>query len=451
MARKRSSTNAVADAEVALVDAPEPTSSTPKRTRKAQGPKKKRKKAAKAKRQPPKPKPTRKPRAKATGKAPRAQRRQMDRPMPVAADEASEDRTLDLRAIAETLEPREPEKAEEPHEAKPTERPAEAGEGLEGPRDITQDVTENVAENIAEDIAENVAENVAENIEENIEEDIEEDIKEPVAAAAHAPAVDSPAEPCPPPTPEGEAVDLEQCRENRPADEGPDEGPSEGVPDSGLLDEGPVELSPEEAIELLARLNSSEPEQVEEERPAEESALGRGTVEPVHVPACRVLTFESAEVDSGMRVAGSTLACLYGMVRDEGLDIELGPICQTLEEFVAAWDETPPGTPVAILANLNSAGEFLSGVTAERPGVTSAFWIVFETLRSRFSSVRSDFLAELREWNRLRAIGYGPRNIVEAARRGGEAMRGHVEWGFGRVQGSCLRGVGKRQLRRAAS
>jgi len=441
MARKRSSTNAAADAQVALVDDPAPTSSKPKRTRKAQGPKKKRKKAAKAKRQPPRPKPTRKPRARATGKAPRAQRRQIDRPMPVAADEAQEDKPLDLRVIAETLEPKvltEPEEAEEPLEAKSTERPAEAGEGVEDSKVVAEDVSEDTTAYIAAMVAETVSDSATETA------------LEPDAAAARAPAIEAPSEPCPPPTPEGEAVDLGQCREESPAEEDPEESLSEGVPDSGSLDEGPVELSPEEAIELLTRLSSSEPEQAEE-RPAGESALGRGTVEPVHVPACRVLTFESPEVDSGMRVAGSTLARLYGMARDEGLDIELGPICQTLEEFVAAWDETPPGTPVAILANLNSAGEFLSGVTAERPGVTSAFWIVFETLRSRFSSARSDFLAELREGNRLRAIGYGPRNIVEAARRGGEAMRGHVEWGFGRVQGSCLHDAGRRQRGRVAS
>jgi len=429
MARKRSSTNTPVDAEVALVDVSAPTSSTPKKTRKAQGPKKKRKKAAKAKRQPPKPRPTRKPRAKATRKAPRAQRRQMDRPMPVADDEASEDRTLDLRAIAETLEPSEPAKGEEPDESKSTARRAEAGEDLEGPGDISQDVTEDVTE----DVAENITESIEENIEEDIEEDIEEHIVERVDAAARAPAVEESVETCPPPMPEGETADLEQCRENRPGEE------------------GPVELSPLEAIELLARMSSAGPEQAEEERRAPESALLGGTGESLRVPACRVLTFESPEVEAGMRVAGSTLARLYGMVRDEALDVALGPICQTLEEFVAEWDQTPPGTPVAILANLNSAGEFLSGVTAERPGVTSAFWIVFETLRSRFSSARSDFLAELREGNRLRAIGYGPRNIVEAARRGSEAMRGHVEWGFGRVQGSCLDGVGKRQLRRAAS
>ncbi|MHC4202035.1 MAG: hypothetical protein ACYSU0_18755, partial [Planctomycetota bacterium] len=343
MARKRSSTDVAADAEVALVDASAPTSSTPKRTRKAQGPKKKKKKkAAKAKRQPPKPKPVKKPRAKAARKAPRAQRRQMDRPMPVTADEASEDRKLDLRAIAETLEPREPERAEEPHEAKPTEQSPEADKAVDDSKVVAEDVSESI-----------VADPVAE-VAEAVNDSAIETASEPVDAVAEAPAIDSPSEPCPPPTPEGDYADLEQHGEDPPAEE----GPSEDVPDSGSLDDGPVELSPEEALELLARLNSPEPERVEEERPAGESALGRATVEPVHVPACRVLTFESAEVDSGMRVAGSTLARLYGMVRDEGLDVELGPICQTLEEFVAAWDETSPGTPVAILANLNSAGEF---------------------------------------------------------------------------------------------
>ena len=64
--------------------------------------------------------------------------------------------------------------------------------------------------------------------------------------------------------------------------------------------------------------------------------------------------------------------------------------------------------------------------------VAEAFWVVYETLRSDVSTVKNVFLAGLRAKNRARAIGFGPRNVVEAARRGAEAVRGHIEWGFGR-------------------
>jgi hypothetical protein len=120
------------------------------------------------------------------------------------------------------------------------------------------------------------------------------------------------------------------------------------------------------------------------------------------------------------------------MVREGEIAVDLGPICQTLDEFVAEVDRTPLGVEMVILSNLSSAESFLSAVVAKRPEVEDAFWIVYETLRSNLSAVKSVFIARLRACNRARAIGYGPRNVVEAARRGSEAVRGYVEWGFGR-------------------
>jgi hypothetical protein len=133
-----------------------------------------------------------------------------------------------------------------------------------------------------------------------------------------------------------------------------------------------------------------------------------------------------------MRVAGSTLARLYGLVRESEIDVDLGPICQTLDQFVEAVDATPMGVEIVILANLSCAASFLSSVVSERPEVADAFWIVYETLRSDVTAVKNIFIARLRACNRARAIGYGPRNVIEAARRGANAVRGYVEWGFGR-------------------
>lgn len=239
-------------------------------------------------------------------------------------------------------------------------------------------------------------------------------------------------------------------------------------------DENAVELSPGEALDLFARLTAPEPPEdspggagsseetpedtapadagggaasiecaesaesapkasaVEETRPLRSSRIRTRVLSSILKASCRVLTYESADVEAGMRVAGSTLARLYGFVREYGLDISLGPICQTREEFVAEWDNTPAEMPVVILANLSFAQGFLPAVVEERPRVASAYWVAFETLRGDVSTATNDFLAELRSRNRLRAIGFGPRNILDAVRRGSEAVRGHVEWGFGR-------------------
>jgi hypothetical protein len=219
-------------------------------------------------------------------------------------------------------------------------------------------------------------------------------------------------------------------------------------------DEDPVvELSAEEALAFLASLSAKTPEgeAVASVGPAQEalpvSFRQMPTLIPVRKSSRRmvprrpfkgaldsdnkVLTFESADVDAGMRVAGSTLARLYGLARDEGFDADLGPICQTLDAFIKEWDTIPIGVNTIILANLSCASSFLDWIVAERPQVSEAFWIVYETLRSDVSSVKNVFLAELRTQNRARAIGFGPRNVIEAARRGAEAVRGHVEWGFG--------------------
>jgi len=224
----------------------------------------------------------------------------------------------------------------------------------------------------------------------------------------------------------------------------------------------PVELSAEEALALLAAAKAEKTEKNEnapQARPVAESsgdacdasssggvpapvgpsgdapragASGRVRARlPLGAP-CRVIAFESPSVEPAMRVAGTTVARLYSMIRDGELDLELGPICQSPEEFVAAWDRTSEDVHAIVLANLNGAGGFLETVSALRPGVAGAYWVVYETLRSEVSSATSGFLAELRSRNRARAIGYGPRNVVEAARRGAEAVRGHVEWGFGR-------------------
>ena len=120
------------------------------------------------------------------------------------------------------------------------------------------------------------------------------------------------------------------------------------------------------------------------------------------------------------------------MVAQCGLGVSIGPICRTPGDFIAEWDNTPPSMPVAIIANLSCAGAFFPAVVDERPRVASAYWIVFETLRSEVSTATSAFLSELRSRHRLRAIGFGPRNMMTAARGGAEAVRGHVEWGFGR-------------------
>ena len=148
--------------------------------------------------------------------------------------------------------------------------------------------------------------------------------------------------------------------------------------------------------------------------------------------SCRILTFESEGAEEEMCVARSAVERLQRMVIQCGLSVSICPVCRTPEEFIAEWDNTPASMPVAIIANLSRAGAFLPAVVEERPRVASAYWIVFETLRSEVSTATSAFLSELRSRRRLRAIGFGPRNMIAAARGGAEAVRGHVEWGFGK-------------------
>jgi len=216
----------------------------------------------------------------------------------------------------------------------------------------------------------------------------------------------------------------------------------------------PVELSPEEALRLLGCIGDagegssawdpspdaaegaaeSEKAVAEAESPdgVPASSDGLGILSSIIDASCRVLTFESESVEDGMCVARAAVEQLRLLVAQCGLGVSIGPICRTPEEFVAEWDNTPASMPVTIIANLSRAGAFLPGVIDERPRVASAYWIVFETLRGEVSTARSEFLSELRSRHRLRAVGFGPRNIVDAARAGAEALRGHVEWGFGR-------------------
>jgi len=216
----------------------------------------------------------------------------------------------------------------------------------------------------------------------------------------------------------------------------------------------PVELSPQEALRLLGCLGDasegasagnpssdaaeaaagSETAAGEAESPGRVPASGdgRGVLSSIIDASCRVLTFESEGVEDGMCVARAAVEQLRLLVDKCGLGVSIGPICRTPEEFVAEWDNTPVSMPMTIIANLSCAGAFLPGVVDERPRVASAYWIVFETLRGEVSTARSEFLSELRSRHRLRAIGFGPRNVLDAARAGAEALRGHVEWGFGR-------------------
>ncbi len=262
---------------------------------------------------------------------------------------------------------------------------------------------------------------------------------------------------------------------------GPEDAPVAPAP------EEPVELSPEEALALLTQMGSGGDDQKTADAPAEgasepdaapEGASGDDVAsddssddapvdmdasditdtpapaevtcdspEPAPEPvktedpgilasilgaSCRVLTFESESVDEEMCVARVAVEHLQRMVIQCGLGISIGPICRTPGEFLSEWDNTPSSMPVAIVANLSCAGTFLPAVVDERPRVASAYWIVFETLRSQLSTATSAFLSELRSRHRLRAIGFGPRNMMTAARGGAEAVRGHVEWGFGR-------------------
>jgi len=223
----------------------------------------------------------------------------------------------------------------------------------------------------------------------------------------------------------------------------------------------PVELSPEEALKLLGCLGDTQegasagdspsdaaeaaagpgmmaadaagtPAVENAEDPDPGSGDGTGMLSSIIDASCRVLTFESESVEDGMCVARAAVEQLRLLAAQCGLGVSIGPICRTPEEFTAEWDNTPASMPVTIIANLSRASALLPGVVNERPRIASAYWIVFETLRGEVSTARSAFLSELRSRHRLRAIGFGPRNIAEAARGGAEALRGHVEWGFGR-------------------
>lgn len=179
-----------------------------------------------------------------------------------------------------------------------------------------------------------------------------------------------------------------------------------------------VELSAEEALALISSMAAKDV------RPQAPPLKRRGR--------CYVIAFEGPTVEPHMRVAGTTLARLYTMVSSGELDVELGPLCQTLDEFVTAWDLACDDVPTVVIANLKGSGDFISKISELRPGVAGAYWVVYETLRCEVSSATNALLSELRSRNRAKAIGYGPLNLLEAARRGAEAVRGHVEWGFGR-------------------
>ncbi|MHC5055011.1 MAG: hypothetical protein ACYTKD_09885 [Planctomycetota bacterium] len=284
------------------------------------------------------------------------------------------------------------------------------------------------------------------------------------ARAKKAKAADAPVEPEPQAPPEAERADH--------------------LEETSSAPEEPVELSPEEALALLMQMGSpvghTKAEAGEEPAPdlAPDAASGAASdvtsddapagtdaadaTDALHTPAiadvaddsaeprteqtptedpgilasilgasCRILTFEGESVDDGMCVARTAIEQLQQMVAQCGLEVSVGPICRTPGDFVAEWDNTPASMPVAIVANLTCAGAFLPAVVDERPRVASAYWIVFETLRSEVSTATSAFLSELRSRHRLRSIGFGPRNLMAAARGGAEAVRGHVEWGFG--------------------
>jgi hypothetical protein len=238
-----------------------------------------------------------------------------------------------------------------------------------------------------------------------------------------------------------EAAQAEPAKEavaQETAPDGPQDAPR---PEPDAV--GPVELSAEEAVALLAELRSSQPADEPASGPWDSGAEAEFVIEPSRpalapvsfaTAACRVIAFEQARVEPELRVATTAVAHLYAMARAGELDIELGGICEGADEFFAEWDAAPPGLPVAVIANLDGAGGFLDRVVAERPAVGGAYWIVFETLRGEVTSSTSEFLADRKAANRVRAIGYGPRNVIEAARRGAEALRGHVEWGFGRAR-----------------
>ena len=181
--------------------------------------------------------------------------------------------------------------------------------------------------------------------------------------------------------------------------------------------------APEIAEEIAPNLESSRCKQT--------SGETSGIIESILGASCRVLTFEGESVADEMRVALASVEQLQLLMTQFGLKVSVGPICRTPDEFLAEWDNTPPSMPVTIIANLSCAEAFLPAVVDERPRVASAYWIVFETLRSVISTATSAFLSELRSRHRLRAIGFGPRNVLTAARGGAEAVRGHVEWGFG--------------------
>ncbi len=223
---------------------------------------------------------------------------------------------------------------------------------------------------------------------------------------------------------------VEPLCEAPPDDEAP-AAPDPYAPEHCASDE--QELSPEEALAMLADISGGS-RSVE---PASgEAATGRRHRRQrppgsVVMPSCRVLAFESGGVAPEMRVAATAVARLYDLATTEGLDLELGRICQTLDELVGAWDDTPLGQSVVLLVNLMGAGNFLDEVVDELPETEEAYWIVFETLRGEVTSASSEFLARQRDRRRAKAIGFGPRNVVAAARSGAEAVRWRVEWGYG--------------------
>jgi hypothetical protein len=321
-----------------------------------------------------------------------------------------------------------PKKRARAKKAKPVDAPVEVEPSPEPPVEETPAAPEAA---ISSELGEASEEKAADNLNEN---QVECSVSEPVESLPATPVDSSSKEPV-----ECALEDTVECLAEDSAELTPDE---------------PVELSPEEALELLTGLGDAtgstgtgaapaivEAEdtpvaadivQVHEDPHCEQASSDEpGILASILGASCRVLTFEGEGVDEEMCVARAAVERLQLMAIQCGLEVSIGPICRTPAEFLAEWDNTPPSMPVTIIANLSCAGAFLPAVVEERPRVASAYWIVFETLRGVVSTATSAFLSELRSRHRLRAFGFGPRNVMEAARGGAEAVRGHVEWGFG--------------------